>query len=101
MKPTLNQDKVAPGSFRILLCKYLAKPETKSLAQDGTPRTGTTHGLLQRARITAGKLTPVGKETGRRSEQGEDPSMIDSDIYIYEKRTRFGSTSRFSSLAQR
>jgi len=43
---------------------------------------------LQRARIKAGKLVPVGKETDRRWEQGEDPSMIDSDIFIYEKRTK-------------
>ena len=88
MQPTLNQDKVIPETFRILLRKYLGKPETKSLAPDGTPCTGATRGLLQRARITAGKLVPVGKETDRRWEQGEDPSMIDSDIYIFEKRTK-------------
>ena len=88
MRPTLNQDKAIPESFRMLLRKYLGKPETKSLAPDGTPCTATTHGLLQRARITAGKLVPVGKETDRRWEQGEDPSMVDSDIYIYEKWTK-------------
>lgn len=88
MRPTLYQDKVVPDSFRILLRTYLGKVEVKSLAPDGTPCTGTTRGLLQRARITAGKLVPVGKETDRRWEQGEDPSMIDSDIYIYEKRTK-------------
>ena len=88
MQPTLYQDKVIPESFRILLRKYLGKPEVKSLAPDGTPCTGTTRGLLQRARITACRLVPVGKETDRRWEQGEDPSMIDSDIYLYEKRAR-------------
>jgi hypothetical protein len=88
MQPTLNQDRVIPESFRILLRKYLGKPETKSLAPDGTPCTGATCGLLQRARITAGKLVPVGKETDRRWEQGEDPSMIDSDVYVYEKRKK-------------
>jgi DNA-binding transcriptional regulator YiaG len=30
----------------------------------------------------------VGKETDRRWEQGEDPSMIDSNIYTYEKLTK-------------
>jgi len=45
-------------------------------------------GLLQRARITAGKLVPVGKETDRRWDQGDDPSMIDSDIYVYESREK-------------
>jgi hypothetical protein len=88
MQPTLNQDSVVPESFRILLRKYLGKAEVKSLAPDGTPCTGTTRGLLQRSRITAGKLVPVGKETDRRWEQGEDPSMIDSDIFVYEKRTK-------------
>lgn len=31
---------------------------------------------------------PVGKETDRRWEQGEDPSMIDSDVYSYEELTK-------------
>ena len=88
MQPTLYQYKVIPESFRILLRKYLGKAEVKSLAPDGTPCTGTTRGLLQRARITAGRLVPVGKETDRRWEQGEDPSMIDSDVYVNEKRTK-------------
>src|SRR5262249_5220323 len=88
MQPTLNQDKVMPESFRILFRKYLAKPETKSLAPDGTPCVGMTQGLLQRATINARKIVPVGKETDRRWEQGEDPSMIDSEVYTYEKRTK-------------
>jgi hypothetical protein len=88
LQHTVNQDKVIPESFRILFSKYLNKPETKSLAPDGMPCTGSTRGLLQRARITAGKLVPVGKETDRRWEQGEDPSMIDSGIYTYEKRVK-------------
>lgn len=57
----------------------------KSLAPDGTPCDGETNGLLGRAKITAAKLVPVGKETDRRWEQGEDPSMIDSDIRVFER----------------
>ena len=95
-----------PESFRILLRKYLGKAEVKSLAPDGTPCTGTTRGLLQRARIVAGKLIPVGKETDRRWEQGEDPSMIDSDIFIYEKRQRLviadpAERKRFAAIGLR
>lgn len=86
MRPAANQDKVIPDSFRIVLHNYLSKAEVKSLAPDGTPCTGATQGLLQRAMITAGKLVPVGKETDRRWEQGEDPSMIDSAIQVFEKR---------------
>jgi hypothetical protein len=83
MQPSLYQDKVIPESFRILLRKYLGKPEVKSLAPDGTPCTATTRGLLQRARIQAGSLIPVGKETDRRWEQGEDPSMLDFGVHVY------------------
>jgi len=60
----------------------------KSLAPDGTPCTAATQGLLRRSKIVAGRLIPVGKETDRRWEQGGDPSMLDSDIYVYEKRTK-------------
>jgi hypothetical protein len=41
--------------------------------------------LLARARIVAVKITPVGKETDRRWEQGdEDSSMIDPSIHVFE-----------------
>ena len=85
MRPVPNQDKVVPESFRILLRKYLGKPETKSLAPDGTLCTGATQGLLLRSKIVAGRLIPVGKETDRRWEQGEDPSMLDSQIHVFEQ----------------
>ncbi len=88
MRPTANQDKVISDSFRIVLHNYLSKAEVKSLAPDGTPCDGATKGLLLRARIIAGDLVPVGKETDRRWEQGEDPSMIDSDIPVFEKRAK-------------
>lgn len=85
MCPTGKQDKVIPESLRIILRQYLSKPEVKSLAPDGTPCIGTTRGLLLRAKIVAGRLVPVGKETDRRWEQGEDPSMLDFSIQVYEK----------------
>jgi hypothetical protein len=88
MRPTANQDKVIPDSFRIVLHNYLGKPEVKSLAPDGTPCTGATRGLLLRSAIIAGKLVPVGKETDRHWEQGEDPSMLDSQVYVYEKQRK-------------
>jgi hypothetical protein len=88
MRPTANQDKVIPDSLRIVLHNYLNKAEVKSLAPDGTPCNGATQGLLLRAKIIAGDLVPVGKETDRRWEQGEDPSMIDSDIHVFQKRTK-------------
>ena len=77
--------RVVPESFRIILRQYLDKPEAKSLAPDGTACTAKTPGLLGRTRIRARNLIPVGKETDRRWEQGEDPSMIDTSIHTYEK----------------
>ena len=56
----------------------------KSLTPDGTPCTGTTQGLLRRANLNAGRLIPAGKETDRSWEQGEDLSMIDPSIHLYE-----------------
>ena len=44
--------------------------------------------MLGRATIVAGKITPVGKETDRRWEQGEDPSMIDFSIKELRKKKK-------------
>ena len=88
MRPTVNRDTVTPDSFRIVLHNYLSKPEAKSLAPDGTRCTGSTQGLLKRAKITAGRLIPVGKETDRRWEQGEDPSMLDFQVHLFEEQGR-------------
>jgi len=95
MSRTGKPDRVVPDSFRIILRQYLDKPEVKSLAPDGTPCTPKTQALLRRARITAGSLIAVGKETDRHWEQGEDPSMIDSDLLIYEKAGNMGVADFF------
>jgi hypothetical protein len=76
MSPTGRQDKGVPESFRIILWQYLRKPEVKSLAPDGTTGIGTTQGQLGRTKIVARQIIQVGKETDRRWEQGEDPSML-------------------------
>ena len=83
MVPDPNQDKVTPDSFRIILRQYFGKPEVKSLAPDGSPCEADTAGLLRRAVIVAGNVIPVGKETDRHWEQGEDPSMMDFDIQVF------------------
>jgi hypothetical protein len=66
MSPTEKQDKVIPDSFRIVLNRYLKKPEVKSLAPDGSPCTGVTQGMFGRTEIFAGELIPINKETARR-----------------------------------
>jgi hypothetical protein len=78
------QDTVVPESFRIILRQYLQHPEVKSLAPDGSVCVGRTCGLLRRSIIVASELVSIGKETDRHWEQGEDPSMIDSKIHLYD-----------------
>ena len=80
-----NQQKVTPDSLQIILNGYLGKPELKSRAPDGTPCEAETKGLLRRSAIVARNVIPVGKETDRHWEQGEDPSMLDPKIQIYGK----------------
>jgi hypothetical protein len=83
--PSGKQDKVVPESIRIILRQYLRRPESKSLAPDGTCCTAETKGLLQRASIEASEIVPVGKETDRRWEQGEDMSLLDFQVLEYRK----------------
>jgi hypothetical protein len=78
-----SQRKVTPDSFQIILNEYLGKPELKSRAPDGGQCEAETKGLLRRATIVAKNLIPVGKETDRHWEQGEDPSMMDPQIQTY------------------
>lgn len=85
MTPSGRQNKVVPESIRIILRLYLRRPESKSLAPDGTACIADTKGLLRRASITAGEIIPVGKETDRRWEQGEDISMLDFKVLEYRR----------------
>jgi hypothetical protein len=83
--PDGRRDTVVPTSFRIILLKYLRHPEVKSLAPNGSSCVGTTRGLLRRASIHAGEVIPIGKESDRSWEQGEDPSMLDFKLKEYRK----------------
>jgi hypothetical protein len=83
MIPNSNQHRVFPDSLQVVLNQYLGKPEVKSLAPNGEPCGPGTRGLLRRAMIVARELIPVGKETDRHWEQGEDPSMLDPKIQMF------------------
>jgi hypothetical protein len=89
MVPDPKQRKVFPDSFQIILNQYLGKLEVKSLAPDGKACKPETEGLLGRARIVARNLIPVGKETDRHWEQGEDPSMLDPNIHTFDPSGKF------------
>jgi hypothetical protein len=44
--------------------------------------------LLGRTSIIAGEIVPVGKETDRHWEQGEDPSLLDFKLKEYRKASK-------------
>jgi hypothetical protein len=88
MHPDGRRNTVVPESLRIILGQYLRHPEAKSLAPDGTPCVGSTQGLLGRTWITAKEIIPVGKETDRHWEQGEDPSLLDFRLKEYRTTAR-------------
>lgn len=86
--PDGRRDTVVPESLRIILAQYLRHPEVKSLAPDGSACVGSTRGLLRRASICAGEVIPIGKESDRSWEQGEDPSMVDFKLKEYGKTSK-------------
>lgn len=85
LTPSPKQDKVLPESLRIILRLYLRRAESKSLAPDGSSCGADTRGLLKRASVVAGEIVPVGKETDRRWEEGEDLEMMDFKVLEYRE----------------
>jgi hypothetical protein len=57
-----------------LLVQYQQHPEAKCLAPDGTACAAGTQGLLH---VLAGEIRCVGKETDRKWEEGDDPSVLE------------------------
>jgi hypothetical protein len=79
---------VFPSQFARLLIEYQEHPEAKSLAPDGAPCEVNTSGLLQRAHIVAGDFRYVGKETDRKWEEGDDPSVLEFKTTEYGRARR-------------
>jgi hypothetical protein len=73
----IPRNAVFPSQFGRLLLQYQRHPEAKSLAPDGTACAPETTGLLKRAHVIAGDIRYVGKETDRKWEEGEDPSILE------------------------
>ncbi len=65
------------------ILEFMWHPEHKSLGPDGQPCNRFTRGLLQRTPVLAGELIPVGKETDRKWEDGEDISILDRSMIHY------------------
>ena len=68
---------VFPSQFAHLLIQYQQHPEAKSLAPDSTSCSADTKGLLKRARVIAGEIRYVGKETDRKWEEGDEISVLE------------------------
>jgi hypothetical protein len=80
-----KQTLVIPETLRIILRQYFSRPEAKSLAPDGKLCGPDTHGLLRRASVIASIVVPVGKETDRRWDQGDDFSQLDFKVLEYRE----------------
>lgn len=76
-------DKAIPQTMGYVLRLYPQHPESKSLATDGQPCSTNSCGLLQRACVNTGTFRFIGKETDRRWEQGEDPSLVNFSTIEY------------------
>ena len=64
----MNNPNFRPFTYGHMMEDYICHPEAKSLGPDGRPCTVETHGLLQRAHITAGRI---------RYESGVEPRADD------------------------
>ncbi|HTA22761.1 MAG TPA: hypothetical protein VK763_04445 [Terriglobales bacterium] len=85
---SLAHNVVIPSQFARLLVQYQEHPESKSLAPDGMQCQANSRGLLQRAHIVAGDLRYVGKETDRKWEEGDDPSILEFQSTEYGRATK-------------
>jgi hypothetical protein len=87
----------SPQTLEHVFRMHQLHPESKSLGPDGKPCTSLTRGLLQRTRITAvGKPRTIGKETDRKWEQEEDPSIFEPTLVEY----RENETARITTDAK-
>jgi len=83
---------VSPVNFYQLAESYQNHPEAKSLGPDGKPCEFDTCGLLQRAHILAGEHIPIGKESDRHWEEGEDISLLEFKAIRYQRRGKVTAT---------
>jgi len=77
LDPIARTKKVEVKCYGNILGEYRNHPEAKFLGPDGIPCHSQTSGLLQRSEIVVERIRYIGKETSRRWEQGDDPSLVD------------------------
>jgi hypothetical protein len=87
----------SPHTLEHVVRMHTNHAESKSLAPNGNPCSFLTRGLLSRTPITAiGKPRIIGKETDRRWEQEEDPSLFEPTLVEY----RENETARITTDAK-
>jgi len=77
LDPRGRAKKIEVKCYGNILGSYREHPEAKFLGADGEPCNKLTRGLLRRSHIVANQHRYVGKETSRKWEQGDDPSLVD------------------------
>jgi len=77
LDPAGRTKKIEVKCYGNVLGAYREQPEAQFLGHDGKPCEDLTRGLLRRSHIFANVHRYIGKETSRRWEQGDDPSMVD------------------------
>jgi hypothetical protein len=92
---------VFPLQFAHLLIQYQRHPEAKSLAPDGTACAADTQGLLQRSHVIAGEIRYVGKETDRKWEEADDPSVLEFRASEYERKGKVIASEEVKAAIQR
>jgi hypothetical protein len=83
LDPKGRTKKVEVKCYGNILGAYREHPEAKFLGSDGKPCSKLTRGLLRRTHIVSTRHRYIGKETSRRWEQGDDPSMADFQCTEY------------------
>jgi hypothetical protein len=83
LDPKGRTKKIEVKCYGNILGSYREHPEAKFLGSDGEPCSKLTRGLLRRSHIVANQHRYIGKETSRKWEQGDDPSLVDFQCSEY------------------
>lgn len=91
LSTSYNGKPLIPQTISHVLWRHYRHPEDKSLAPNGELCSAHSKGLLQRRPIQA--MTPlvfIGKETERKAQEGEDPSILGNQgpIQYHRHQTR-------------
>jgi hypothetical protein len=98
-----NGKTLTPQTLSSVIWRHFRHPEDKSLSPDGQFCNAYTRGLLLRRPVVAiSPLIPIGKEIERRSQEGEDISVLDNvgPVRYYPRKTA-NTRPADASLTQR